>query len=70
MTHTESTIYTAHGMTCEHCRVAVSAAVSRLEGVESVDVDLATGQVRVVGGGVSDAAVAAAIRGEGYEATS
>ena len=70
MTHTESKLYTAHGMTCEHCRVAVSAAIARLDGVESVDVDLATGRVRVVGTDVSNADVAAAIRDEGYEVAS
>lgn len=69
MTTTESTTYTAHGMTCEHCRIAVSAAIARLDGVESVDVDLATGRVRVVGVGVSDEAVAATVRDEGYEVT-
>jgi copper chaperone len=70
MTTTAPTTYTAHGMTCEHCRVAVATAIARLDGVESVDVDLASGRISVTGNGVSDEAVAAAIADEGYEVAS
>ena len=34
-------------MTCGHCVNAVTEEVSAIEGVESVDVDLATGTVTV-----------------------
>ncbi|MFX3618135.1 MAG: copper chaperone CopZ [Sporolactobacillus sp.] len=35
------------GMSCEHCRSAVSGALNGLEGVSSVAVDLASGHVDV-----------------------
>jgi len=34
-------------MSCAHCQVAVTEEISAIEGVESVDVDLATGTVTV-----------------------
>ena len=34
------------GMTCEHCVMAVKKALGTLEGVEKVEVDLSTGEVR------------------------
>jgi copper chaperone len=36
------------GMTCRHCALSVSEEVSGIEGVSSVDVQLATGAVTVV----------------------
>jgi copper chaperone CopZ len=67
---TRLTTYTAHGMTCEHCRIAVSTAIAQIDGVESVHVDLVTGRVRVVGADVSDTTIAAAVADEGYGVTS
>ena len=64
------TTYQLEGLTCEHCRVAVTAAVAQVAGVESVDVDLAAGRMRVVGHRFDDAAIAAAVAAEGYEVTS
>ncbi|WP_033294708.1 heavy-metal-associated domain-containing protein [Amycolatopsis jejuensis] len=43
---TEAT-YTVEGMTCGHCAGAVKEEVSGLTGVQTVDVDLATGAVKV-----------------------
>ncbi len=37
-----------NGMTCRHCALSVSEEVSGIEGVSSVDVQLATGSVTVV----------------------
>jgi copper chaperone len=52
-------------MTCNHCVRAVTAAVLELDPQAKVDVDLATGTVRVTG--TTDAEAAAkAIREEGY----
>ncbi len=34
-------------MTCEHCVASVTEEVGELPGVRSVDVDLASGQVRI-----------------------
>lgn len=39
--------YTVTGMTCGHCVHAVSTEIGKLPGVQDVDVDLATGRVRV-----------------------
>jgi copper chaperone len=60
--------YTVAGMTCEHCVRAVTAEVSRLDGVTDVDVDLASGLVTVESDGpLADADVAAAVDEAGYE---
>jgi copper chaperone len=61
-------LYVVAGMSCDHCRVAVTDEVSRVEGVASVTVDLATKLVRVDGAEVDGAAVVAAIDEAGYEA--
>ncbi len=60
--------YVVAGMTCDHCKTAVAEEVGRVEGVDSVDVDLGTKVVQVRGAGVSDDAVREAIREAGYEA--
>ena len=57
------------GMTCEHCRAAVTEEVTRVAGVAAVDVDLDTKLVRVEGSDVDRAAVVAAIDEAGYDAT-
>jgi len=59
--------YTVPGMSCDHCRAAVSGEVSKVDGVESVDVDLETKHVVVRGSDISDDAVRAAIDEAGYE---
>lgn len=59
--------YSVHGMTCEHCRIAVTEAVAQVAGVETVDVDLAAGRMRVVGHRLDGAAIAAAVAAAGYE---
>ena len=60
--------YTVPGMTCGHCKQAVTGELSKVEGVESVDVDLDTKLVVVQGEGLEDAALRAAIDEAGYEA--
>ncbi|AIF68187.1 copper chaperone CopZ [Terribacillus saccharophilus] len=37
-----------NGMTCGHCEKAVKGALGELEGIQGVDVDLASGKVDVV----------------------
>jgi copper chaperone len=61
-------IYVVAGMTCEHCRVAVTEEVTQVAGVTSVAVDLHTKLVRVEGTDVDQAAVLAAIDEAGYDA--
>jgi len=65
------TVYTVKGMTCGHCVNAVSAEISKLDGVAGVTVDLATGAVTVTSEAPLDrAAVAAAVEEAGYELVS
>jgi copper chaperone len=56
------------GMTCGHCKVAVTGEVTKVAGVASVDVDLDSKLVRVEGAGVDAAAAVAAIDEAGYDA--
>jgi copper chaperone len=60
--------YVVAGMTCAHCKVAVTDEVTKVAGVSAVDVDLDGKLVRVHGTGVDDAAVVAAIDEAGYDA--
>lgn len=59
--------YTVTGMSCEHCERAVRQEVSQVPGVESVEVDAASGRLVVTGAG-DDAAVIAAVDEAGYAA--
>jgi copper chaperone len=60
--------YTVPGMSCGHCKQAVSSELQDVPGVESVDVDLETKLVVVRGKALDDAALRAAIDEAGYEA--
>jgi copper chaperone len=63
--------YTVAGMTCEHCVRAVTDELSKLDGVDGVDIDLATGRVDVRSDEpLDEATVAAAVDEAGYELTS
>ncbi|GEB57731.1 heavy-metal-associated domain-containing protein [Streptomyces gardneri] len=65
-----ATVYAVSGMTCGHCRTAITKSVSALDGVISVDVDVNAGLVTVTTGGEpDDAAIAAAVDDAGYELT-
>lgn len=59
--------YRVSGMTCGHCVASVTEEVSEVAGVQSVEVDLASGEMRV-SGGAEDDAVRAAVAEAGYEA--
>ncbi|MGE5274627.1 MAG: heavy-metal-associated domain-containing protein [Verrucomicrobiota bacterium] len=58
--------YTVPDMSCAHCRKAVTEEVTKVDGVDSVDVDLDTKLVLVHGDDVDDAAVREAIEEAGY----
>ena len=58
--------YVVDGMSCEHCRAAVTDEVRRVPGITGVEVDLDGGTVTVHGTGADDAAVRAAIDEAGY----
>ena len=59
--------YTVSGMSCGHCVLSVREEVSEIDGVDAVDVDLASGALRVRGTEISDAAVSDAVAQAGYE---
>ena len=65
------TTYEVSGMTCAHCASAVSGELTKLAGVRTVDVDVATGLVRVDADRSLDLAdVRAAVDEAGYELVS
>jgi copper ion binding protein len=62
------TVYKVKGMTCGHCVSAVSSEIGKLDGVDEVSVDLASGAVTVTSSApLEPAAVAAAVEEAGYE---
>jgi copper chaperone len=67
MTLPTSRTYNVSGMTCSHCVLSVKEEVSEVEGVNSVDVELASGLVTVTGESFDDGAVRAAVTDAGYE---
>lgn len=60
--------YTVPGMTCDHCKHAVTGELSDVAGVSAVDVNLDSKLVTVTGEPLDDAALRAAIVEAGYEA--
>jgi copper chaperone len=65
-TQTSIRAYGVEGMTCDHCVAAVRDEVGRVAGVESVEVELATGRLEVRGRDVSDDEIASAVEEAGY----
>jgi copper chaperone CopZ len=62
-----STTFSVTGMTCDHCRRAVTQEISAVDGVESVAVDLSSGTVTVTSTQPVDRAdIAAAVDEAGY----
>ena len=62
-----STTFTVTGMTCAHCRRAVTEEIAAVDGVASVAVDLATGTVTVTAAQPVDRAdIVAAVDEAGY----
>ena len=64
----ETIAYSVPGVSCEHCRVAITEEVGTAAGVEAVDVDLEAKMVTVRGTGLDDAELRAAIDEAGYVA--
>lgn len=58
--------YKVKGMNCPHCQAAVTRAISGVEGVSNVDVNLSNG-IATVEGEASPEAVAAAVRAAGFD---
>lgn len=64
-----TTQFQVSGMTCAHCENAVREEVSKIAGVDAVDVSAQSGVLAVSAAGpVDDAAVLAAVEEAGYEA--
>ena len=56
------------GMTCGHCEKAVKGALEELEGVQTVDVDLASGEVAVEHSGeTAKESMEEAVEDQGYD---
>lgn len=60
--------YIVGGMSCAHCKVAITDELMQVGGVVSVEIDLDAKRVSVRGQQLRDAAIRAAIEGAGYEA--
>lgn len=73
-TETEKNIvtdYTVSGMTCGHCVASVTEEVGAIDGVNGVDVDLASGRVTVTSSRpLPVAEVQAAVDEAGYQLVS
>ena len=63
-----SRMYLVAGMSCDHCKLAVTDEVTQVAGVEAVDVDLDRKLVHVQGVAIDGDAVIAAIDEAGYDA--
>lgn len=59
--------YQVVGMTCGHCRSAVLEEVGAVTGVDSVEVDLATGRLDVSGEGFTAEEIGSAVSEAGYQ---
>jgi copper chaperone len=64
----DTVTYSVPGISCGHCRAAITAEVSAVAGVDSIEVDLDTKLVQISGENLDDSALVAAIDEAGYEA--
>ena len=65
----QTTEYQVTGMSCGHCEASVRGEVSKLAGVERIDVSASTGRLVVESAApLADADVIAAVDEAGYEA--
>jgi copper chaperone len=63
-----TTVFSVSGMTCAHCVTAVTEEVSKLDHVDDVEIDLASGAVTVHSDGpVDPIEFAAAVEEAGYQ---
>lgn len=65
-----ATTYAVSGMSCGHCKAALTKVIGELPGVSGVEVDLGSGQVTVTSAAEPDDDVIAEVVDEaGYELT-
>ncbi len=67
MSSTSVLDYSVPGVSCEHCRTAITSEVGKVAGVADVDVDLDAKRVSVTGENLDDQAIRAAIDEAGYD---
>jgi copper chaperone len=66
-----ATILKVKGMSCQHCVMSVTKALSQLEGIKNIQVDLVKGEVRFDNAKeVTSNRIEKAITDAGYEVTS
>ena len=65
---TEQLTYSVPGVSCGHCRAAITTEVGKVQGVTDVVVDLDAKRVDVTGAHLDDGAIRAAIDEAGYDA--
>jgi copper chaperone len=65
--HPSELTYIVPGMSCNHCKTAITDEIARVPGVTAVDVDL-EGKRVTVRGRLDDASVRDAIAEAGYDA--
>ena len=58
--------YKIEGMNCSHCKASVEKAISGIDGIESVEVDLSSG-LATIAGEVDDDKIAEAVRLAGFD---
>lgn len=61
------TILIVDGMTCSHCEASVTKALEEVKGVEKVDVDLSTKEVKVNHEDVSNEKLKEAVEDIGFD---
>jgi copper chaperone CopZ len=67
-TTTTTITYRVSGMTCQHCVNAVTAEITKLDGVTGVEVELPSGDVTVTSAvELSEGDIRAAVDEAGYE---
>lgn len=66
-TTTNQITYSVPGVSCGHCRAAITTEIKKLGGIETVDVDLQGRTVTVTGELLNDGALRAAIDEAGYD---
>ena len=63
-----SVITVTAGMSCEHCEKAVRAEISAIPGISQVDVDVASGEVKIMAEPAPEmTALRAAVEEAGYQ---
>ena len=65
---TQTAIYLTPGISTGHCQAAIVEELARLDGINSVVVDLEARLVRITAEHIDDDAVIAAVDAAGYEA--